>query len=330
MLTLASHLAEHNEVFVFWDDAFILHDARDRFGIDTSRLRIIPDIFKHRGVLSKFQTTRSFDVMCFLSDGSIPFLFAKKTILFFQFPIPWVSQNLKTKLKLKGITKIVCNSQFVKEHIDNTLGVRSEVITPPVTLIPQSHKPKEQIILTVGRFTRGMNMKKQEEMIRIFKYMCDKGLTQWKLILVGAVLKENQDFVVSLREKSEGYPIEIHENISQHELISYYQRAMLYWHATGFGENVAKHPERTEHFGISTVEAMSAGCVPIVLNAGGQPEIVDHRQNGYLWNNESELIKFTNDLITNPQLVTLLSGEAKKKARVFALPHFYAQVDQLI
>jgi glycosyltransferase involved in cell wall biosynthesis len=34
------------------------------------------------------------------------------------------------------------------------------------------------------------------------------------------------------------------------------------------------HPKPAEHFGISIVEAMSAGLVPVVPNTGGQTEFV--------------------------------------------------------
>jgi len=36
-----------------------------------------------------------------------------------------------------------------------------------------------------------------------------------------------------------------------------------------------------EHFGITTVEAMAAGCVPLVYDSGGQAEIVSSGYNGY-------------------------------------------------
>ena len=40
------------------------------------------------------------------------------------------------------------------------------------------------------------------------------------------------------------------------------------------GEDAERHPERFEHFGISVVEAMAAGAVPLVFGAAGPGEIV--------------------------------------------------------
>ena len=38
-----------------------------------------------------------------------------------------------------------------------------------------------------------------------------------------------------------------------------------------------------EHFGITTVEAMAAGCVPVVIDKADQREIVRHVTDGYRW-----------------------------------------------
>ena len=43
----------------------------------------------------------------------------------------------------------------------------------------------------------------------------------------------------------------------------------LFWHAAGLGEDPTTNPDRFEHFGISVVEAMSAGAVPMVYEHGG-------------------------------------------------------------
>lgn len=52
-------------------------------------------------------------------------------------------------------------------------------------------------------------------------------------------------------------------------------------HAKGLFVDEEKSSDLLEHFGITTVETMSAGCVPIVINRG-QPEIVKEG-TGYVW-----------------------------------------------
>ena len=46
-------------------------------------------------------------------------------------------------------------------------------------------------------------------------------------------------------------------------------------------EGVIDDPASVEHFGISIVEAMSRGAIPVVTAAGGPSEIVIHNVTGY-------------------------------------------------
>lgn len=47
---------------------------------------------------------------------------------------------------------------------------------------------------------------------------------------------------------------------------------------------------------------ISTGCVPVVINRGGQPEVVRNLIDGFLWNNTEELKKYTLKLISNNNL----------------------------
>ena len=75
----------------------------------------------------------------------------------------------------------------------------------------------------------------------------------------------------------------LHVDSSGAELDALYRGAAVYWHATGLDEDIDDDPVRAEHFGITTVEAMSAGAVPVVIAAGGQPEIVRDGVDGFLF-----------------------------------------------
>jgi glycosyltransferase involved in cell wall biosynthesis len=95
------------------------------------------------------------------------------------------------------------------------------------------------------------------------------------------------------------------------------QSAKIYWHATGFAEDETTHPERMEHFGITTVEAMAAGCVPVVINKGGHPEIIQHGVNGFLWNTREELKQYTTVLIQDKALRGRMAATARAGPRIF-------------
>jgi glycosyltransferase involved in cell wall biosynthesis len=85
-----------------------------------------------------------------------------------------------------------------------------------------------------------------------------------------------------------------------------------------------------EHFGIVTAEAMSYGCIPVVVAKGGLPEIVHHELNGLLWSNIEDLKKSTLTLISDPEKRTRLSKAAIETSRQFQTDQFETKVRQLL
>lgn len=330
ILSIASCLQEKHKVFLFWDDVQILKKAGDRFDIDLENVALTKNIFSSGSFLGKILETRNYDVIFYISDGSIPTLLSKKNILIFQFPVNWINgKNLFTKLKLSKIQSIICYSDFVKEFLDKTFPIKAVVLPPAVSSVNKNVK-KENIILTVGRFTKAVNAKKQEVLIDTFKRMHDGGLSNWKLVIIGSVLPSDKDYVDDLRKRSKNYPIQILDNVSFDDLISYYNRAKIYWHAAGFGEDLEKNPEKAEHFGISTIEAMSTGAVPIVFNGGGQKEIVKHKADGFCWNTLDELSDITKKLINDQKLWEDISKKAEERAKDYSNDDFCKKLENLI
>jgi len=77
------------------------------------------------------------------------------------------------------------------------------------------------------------------------------------------------------------------------------------------------HLMQGEHFGITIVEAMSAGCVPIVHDSGGPKEIVG--DSGFLWRQIDDIPTL---LLTADRFRQSLSESAAKRARVFSRERF--------
>ena len=229
--------------------------------------------------------------------------------------------------ELKTYNIIMVYSYFVKKWVEKYYGGKNIVVLyPPVDTGQFLPGNKKNIILSVGRFFVGWHSKKQFEMIKTFKEMYDtnKNLKGWEYHLVGGVSNNERDLIYleKCQKEAQGYPIYFHVNTPFEELKTLYGSAKIFWHATGFGEDETEHPERMEHFGITTVEAMAARCVPIVINKGGQPEIVRSYVDGFLWNTLEELKGYTLKLIENEELMRKMSQSALKRAHVFDIQNF--------
>jgi len=335
MMTIASCLSTKHEVMVFWNNTRDVEVLKERFGLDLSKVSLGENIFAPGySFIKRLLASKAFDVILFLSDGSIPFSLSRKLFIHVQQPLEqFQSTSLKDRFKLSRVNGFFCNSLYTKNFIAKKFDLKTSLLYPPVELHPKPVK-KENTILHVGRFrTKNVpigDYKKQGVMVDIFKKMITAGLKGWKFILAVSVQEQDKDVFEIMRRKTEGFPIEFLINKNNRELWENYNHAKIYWHASGFGENLEKHPEYAEHFGISTVEAMGGGCVPVVINAGGQKEIVTEGENGFLWSSEKELMEKTRRVISDQKLWKQLSENAKIRAKDFSPEKFCLQIEELM
>ncbi|MEY2404084.1 MAG: hypothetical protein QOD38_1635, partial [Acidimicrobiaceae bacterium] len=219
-------------------------------------------------------------------------------------------------------TKIVANAAFTQGFIDRWWNVESTVVYPPVSM--REAGTKKNTILSVGRFFAAEHghSKKQLEMVRAFRRLCDRGLKRWELHLVGGCASDGQAYLQAVQSAAAGLPVVMHPNASGAELHELYASASIFWSFTGLGEHPRRDPARFEHFGITTVEAMSAGAVPIVLRAGGQVEIVRPEIEGLLFDDIGSVVKATWRVASNDELRARLSIGARERAKHFDMTRF--------
>ena len=85
-----------------------------------------------------------------------------------------------------------------------------------------------------------------------------------------------------------------------------------------------------EHFGISSVEAMSAGAVPVVLGEAGPAEVVEPGVSGRHFTGLPDLVSQTVELIGDPAEMARLSARAVERAQYFGLDAFAERLDAIV
>lgn len=309
------------EVDVQWGNAEVKEKLENRFDLDLSEINIVKDVKRGNG----------YDLCFWVSDGSVPLLYARNNILHFQVPFIGVKgKSLINKMKFYRINHVVCNSYFTKRFIDKEFGVKSIVVYPPVSVDKFKPIQKRNMILSVGRFSQLKQAKRQDVLIKAFKKMCDKGLKGWKLVLAGGVEVGVGNYLHKLREMAQDYPIEIIESPKFKDLVKLYGKAKIFWSASGYGVNENKEPGRVEHFGITVVEAMASGCIPVVFNAGGHKETVKDGINGYLWDTIQELRNKTMKIQKEKEILNRLFEEAVKDSRLYDRENFDNKISHYI
>lgn len=309
------------QVDIEWKSKGIIKLLEDRFGMNLKGVNVVENVNRGDG----------YDLCFWVSDGSIPALRARKNFLHFQIPFHDVNgRSLMNKMKLFRVNKVICNSDFTKKIIDREYGVNSVVIYPPVDTISIKPKRKENVILYVGRFSRLTQSKRQDVLVHAFKKLIAGGSTEWKLILVGGIEVGVDSYLDEIKKASSGFPIEIITSPDFKTLKDLYGRAKIFWSASGFGEDELKNPQKVEHFGMTVVEAMAGGAVPVVYNAGGHKEIIEDGKNGFLWTKENDLVKITSKLINNGKLLREIGDIAKYNSKDYSIKKFEDGVLKLI
>lgn len=218
---------------------------------------------------------------------------------------------------------VLANSKFTQGWIEKWWEVESEILEPPVTMYPAGEKTKS--IVSVGRFFppgRG-HAKMQHELVAAFKQLHESGAAEgWELHLAGGCSPKDEPYLNEVKALAAGLPVHFHINATGAEVASLYTHASVYWHATGLGLRLEKDPISAEHFGITTVEAMSAGCVPIVVASGGQPDIVRNGVSGFLFSSREELTSITAAVINDPPRMKQLGENAARDAQYYSTKEF--------
>ena len=262
----------------------------------------------------------------------------KINIFHCQFPFPMeASHYTRDWGNLEDYSCIIVNSAFTKKYVENRaqrVGLNCppvHIVYPPVPAVElagQSVKPADGVlrILNVGRFAPGGHCKRQDVMIDIFRELRKK-FPNARLELAGSVGvgAESRVYLADLRKKSRDLPVRFHVNPSPKFLARLYSDATIYWHLTGIGLNPESSPECLEHFGISVVEAMSAGCIPVAVKFGGPQEIITDSWDGFLVESAKEVKADTERLIGMGAEARKLIAERSAQTAVKYLPSVFGR-----
>ncbi len=344
ILTIAEYLSGEEEVDILLDDHLwkigageIKRKIEKLHGIDLAKANFVKSpIGKGGGFLERLLFLRRYDFLFYLTDGSIFFSTAKNSVVHFQVPFTKLpGLEVWTKLKLSSWKEAIYNSKFTKSYVEKNWGIKGKVIYPPVSVNLFRSLRKKKQILSVGRFfgflkdeQSSSSSKKHEFLVKAFKeFIAEHGLHDWSLHLAGGATKGDEKYLDHLKNISAGYKIFLYPNVDIEKLKKLYGESMIYWHASGFGED---DPKKFEHFGITCVEAMAAGAIPIVINKGGLTEIVEDGKSGYLWDSTDQLKDQTLEVIKNGRLRKKMVEEGQRKALDFSKETFIAKINELV
>lgn len=336
-------------VDVFADDYIGIEHLNRQFGLELKKtcikkLNLAPaknriETLKNKMAIEK--VSRGYDLFVNFMFLSKHIGHGKKNIYQCFFPPKRYAQEWQGKGKIIGIIydflfyrsydRCISDSKFANHWLTEYWhnNKKNIVIYPPVFSEKEMEgryveAEKKNVIISVGRFFVGSHSKKQLDMAKFFIHNQEK-FSDFEYHIVGAVSEREEDReyldkVQEIAEKTDN--VYVHVNCKYEELIALYKAAKIFWHATGYGIDENKEPEKTEHFGITTVEAMSFGAVPVVINKGGQKETVEEGINGFRWNDERECVEKTYSLIKDDNLRKHMAEVSVEMARSYSIEEY--------
>lgn len=239
------------------------------------------------------------------------------------FRFPWLLRDPKNLSFLAGYDTVMANSEYTRGYIDRLWHTDADLLFPPIQVQRLHPAPeRERAVITVGRFfSPGLgHAKRQLEMVQFFVRGVRSGVipADWKLYVVGGMEDSQRNYVEQVRAAGAGYPVEVIANAPRTQVEQLLSTASVFWSATGYGEDERKKPWASEHFGMTTVEAMAGGCVPVVIDRAGQKEIVRENVDGFRWSTPEELLSRTAEVAGDEALRARLAGAAVARAQEYS------------
>jgi glycosyltransferase involved in cell wall biosynthesis len=166
---------------------------------------------------------------------------------------------------------LISNSKYVHDSIKTNFDKNSKIIYPPVDLKEFSPGNKENKVVTVGRFSEEKNL---EFGINVMKEVHNE-----YDIIGNTKTKSNILYYERLESKTKKENLEkinLLKNISRNELVNTVNKAKVYFHCS------------RETFGISVIESIAAGCIPIVPDNSAHKETVPFEKLRYSENDSTD------------------------------------------
>jgi len=333
-LTFASQLVSFGyRVEIAWKDQDTLKKAEERFGLDLGGLKLNKNAFniftQKISFFKKLFFTMRYGIIFWVSDGSLPFLFSRNNLVHFQVPFKTIGGGSFTNIiKSLFINKFIYNSRFTANvHEKHLPKNKSFILYPPIDTDNFNSGTKENIILSVARFDSPSHSKRQDVLIKAFSIL-HKTNPDYELFLSGGS-NGTSDTLALLKTQAGSLPIKFLVNPDFDKLKSLYAKSKFFWHAAGFEIDEETDPEKVEHFGMTTVEAMSAGCIPVVIAKGGQKEIIA-KDTGVLCTTPEEMAKATSVLINSPKKFMTIVNNLEERSKNFSTAQFSKKIKSLL
>ncbi len=243
--------------------------------------------------------------------------FGKRNIFHIQFPFPIHYTGHFSIECINQYDAIIVNSEFTACNVAKAMltykvsSIPICVLNPPVSMPSCKDNNLSRVydstaylkIVNVGRYIVSGHNKRQDAVMDIAEECHRLGLPVSFEFYGGlGVEEENTQYFSELAARGSRIKAKVYANASRSVIENALNTAYIYIHPCGLGYYPGSSPEKLEHFGITIVEAMSRGCIPLVYDQGGPAEIISNNNFGFTFSQTSEAVNQIKLLLKDPKL----------------------------
>lgn len=218
---------------------------------------------------------------------------------------------------------LLTNSKFMQSIIREFLRRESLVVYPPVNvedISSQSRQTQKErnLVVVVASYTP----KRHLEQVPVIA----KHSSHARFVIMGKADEYSRPTLDNLKRQISTLGVQdkvkILTNVPYESFKQTLFKAKVYLHVMPF-----------DHFGISLVEAMAAGCVPVVHRSGGPwIDILDRRQGeyGFSYLAPEEAARQVDALVTKEDLTVQVANRALNRAKTFDKKVFMKKIVDVV
>jgi alpha-1,2-mannosyltransferase len=219
--------------------------------------------------------------------------------------------------------ELLTNSKFMQEIIKNVLNRKSTVVYPPVdveTFSSQCFKNQKNghMVATISSYTPKRHLERVPLIAKHAKFA--------KFIVMGKANEYSQPILKKLKKQIKALHVEdrvkLFTNVPFDEFLKTLSKAKVYLHVMPY-----------DHFGISVVEAMASGCVPVVHRSGGPwLDTLDGRQGeyGFSYTSAEEAASLIDVLASDEKFRSKAASRALRRAKEFDESVFMKKMAEVV
>mmetsp|Transcript_8540 Transcript_8540/g.53373 ORF Transcript_8540/g.53373 Transcript_8540/m.53373 type:complete len:775 (+) Transcript_8540:380-2704(+) len=329
----------------------MLLNVADALNVPLSPSRLSYDRVSHITAYTK-KLAYQYDVFFLLGNEKFPRIPGVGAVNLYMCQFPFDLQRAMTKQELHAFTtydSVIVNSKYTYRHYNlyaqpafwqarkkNLLTPLVSLLSPPVTdtatIVQKPVQFERKGIVMIGRIFKGRQNKGYLSALYMLHELskCVQGGVE--LQIVGSLMpghaehyRELQALIAKL-----GLKAKIHIDAPPNELADVLATSLVQWHLTGV-DAPTEDPASEEHFGVSVVEGMQAGVIPVVINKGGLTEIVQNGSSGFVGTTKTEIVGLTCRLFhMRTDRLLHIGKEARKVAETFAFTNFQTSLSVIV